>query len=109
MIRSRKYDLVLTEDLGRIVRRVQAHLVCELCEAFQTRLISMMTDQVDTGQPGGVMSSIFAAVREAKVKAWAPAQRSRLRDDVRADNRATCYQNATPAVPAAPLPGTRLR
>jgi len=55
MIRSRKYDLVLTEDLGRIVRRVQAHLVCELCEAFQTRLISMMTDQVDTGQPGGVM------------------------------------------------------
>src|SRR5690606_461478 len=31
LVESGAFDLVLTEDLGRICRRVHAHIFCELC------------------------------------------------------------------------------
>src|SRR5947209_14881042 len=49
-VATRKYDLVLCEDLGRIVRRIHAHLFCEHCEDCDTRLFSK-NDHVDTALP----------------------------------------------------------
>jgi DNA invertase Pin-like site-specific DNA recombinase len=49
---SGKHDLLLVEDLGRIVRRVDAFKVCELCEDFRVRLIAINNHGVDTAQPG---------------------------------------------------------
>jgi len=49
-IATRKYDLVLCEDLRRIVRRIYAHLVCEHCEDHDTRLYAI-NDHVDTALP----------------------------------------------------------
>jgi site-specific DNA recombinase len=44
-----QYDLVLCEDLGRIVRRMHAHLFAEQCVDRETRLISIndVVDSVD--------------------------------------------------------------
>ena len=60
LIETDQYDAVLTEDLGRIVRRIHAHLVCELSVDHGTRLISL-NDHVDTAQDGWEDHSIFAA------------------------------------------------
>jgi hypothetical protein len=38
LVESGRIDLVLTEDLGRICRRVHAHIFCETCEDNGTRL-----------------------------------------------------------------------
>src|ERR1700733_11749839 len=46
-VESRRIDLVIAEDLGRIFRRVHALLFCELCQDCDTRLIAL-NDQVDT-------------------------------------------------------------
>ena len=51
LIKSGTYDLVLPEDLGRIVRRVDAFHVCELCEDYGVRLIAINNYGVDTAQP----------------------------------------------------------
>jgi site-specific DNA recombinase len=59
-VATRNYDLVLTEDLGRIARRIQAYVVCEHCEDHDTRLYSM-NDHVDTVQPNWREAAIFAA------------------------------------------------
>ena len=61
LIRSRRYDLVLTEDLGRIVRRTHAFNVCELCEDHDVRLISINNHGVDTAQPGWRDAAFFTA------------------------------------------------
>jgi DNA invertase Pin-like site-specific DNA recombinase len=61
LIRSGKYDLVLTEDLGRIVRRVHAFYVCELCEDHGVRLIAINNHGVDTAQPGWREAAFFAS------------------------------------------------
>jgi len=60
LIASEKFDAVLSEDLGRIARRIHAHLVCEHCVDHDTRLISL-NDHVDTAQDGWEDHSIFAA------------------------------------------------
>jgi hypothetical protein len=60
-IASEKYDAVLTEDLGRIVRRIHAHLVCEDCVDHGVRLISPFSDQIDTAVEGWQDRSIFSA------------------------------------------------
>lgn len=51
LVETDQFDLVLTEDLGRILRRVHAHLFAELCVDFDTRLIAR-NDNIDTAQPG---------------------------------------------------------
>jgi site-specific DNA recombinase len=55
-----KYDCVLAEDLGRIIRRIHAVLFCEHCVDHDTRLIAL-NDNVDTGKSGWQDSSIFSA------------------------------------------------
>lgn len=62
LIRQDKVDLVLAEDLGRIVRRVHALLICEECEDHQTRLIAI-NDNIDTARPDWRLSSMFASLR----------------------------------------------
>ena len=59
-VETRQYDLVLCEDLGRIVRRIHAHIFAELCADFETRLISL-NDNVDTAHPGWQDRTIFSA------------------------------------------------
>jgi hypothetical protein len=51
-ITSEKHDVVLTEDLGRIVRRIHAHLDSEECVYHRVRLISPFADQIDTAVEG---------------------------------------------------------
>jgi site-specific DNA recombinase len=60
LVATECFDLVLTEDLGRIIRRIHAHLFCEECVDQQTRLISL-NDHVDTACEGWEDASIFAA------------------------------------------------
>lgn len=57
---SGSYDGVISEDLGRIVRRIHAHLFCERCVDRDTRLIAL-NDHVDTARDGWQDSSIFSA------------------------------------------------
>lgn len=59
-VETGEYDLVFTEDLGRIVRRIHAHLFCELCVDHETRLIAL-NDHVDTYEDGWQDRSIFSA------------------------------------------------
>jgi DNA invertase Pin-like site-specific DNA recombinase len=61
-VESGRFDLVITEDLGRICRRVNAHLFCELCEDSATRLIAI-NDHVDTAREDWRLSSFFAVMR----------------------------------------------
>ena len=61
LVRSGQYDLVLTEDLGRIARRVEAFHFCELCEDHGTRLIAINNHNVDTAKPGWRDAAFFNA------------------------------------------------
>jgi site-specific DNA recombinase len=61
-VMSRQYDLVLTEDLGRICRRVDAHKLCEHAIDAETRVIAI-NDHVDTAREGWEVNSIFAVLR----------------------------------------------
>jgi hypothetical protein len=61
-VESQQFDLVLTEDVGRICRRVHAHLFCETCEDSGTRLIAI-NDHVDTGRDDWRLCSFFAVMR----------------------------------------------
>jgi site-specific DNA recombinase len=62
LVESRKVDLVLAEDLGRIFRRNRALDFCELAEDYDCRVVAI-NDQVDTAQEGWRMSAGFAALR----------------------------------------------
>jgi DNA invertase Pin-like site-specific DNA recombinase len=61
-ILSRKIDVVITEDLGRIARRLFAVHICEACEDMDTRLLAL-NDSVDTGQEDWRLNSYFASMR----------------------------------------------
>jgi DNA invertase Pin-like site-specific DNA recombinase len=65
LVASGLYDLVLVEDLGRIVRRMAAHLFAEHCAENDTRLIAI-NDHIDTGVPGWEDRSIFSAWHHEK-------------------------------------------
>lgn len=58
-------DLIITEDIGRICRRIDALRICELCEDFETRLIAL-NDHVDTFQPEWKMSAMFSALHHER-------------------------------------------
>lgn len=60
LVETDEFDLVRTEDLGRIVRRIHAHLFAELCVDYDTRLIAQ-NDHVDTAIAGWEDRSIFSA------------------------------------------------
>lgn len=59
------YDLVLVEDLGRIVRRMHAFIFCEDCEDAGTRLIAR-NDAIDTAQEDWQFHAFFAAFRHER-------------------------------------------
>lgn len=59
-VESGRYDMVVTEDLGRIIRRMQAHMFAEECVDHGVRLIAL-NDHVDTAEPGWQDRSIFSA------------------------------------------------
>ena len=61
-VASGRFDLVITEDLGRICRRMQAHIFCESCVDVDTRLVAI-NDHIDTAQDGWEMNSVFAVMR----------------------------------------------
>jgi DNA invertase Pin-like site-specific DNA recombinase len=60
-VETGRYDLVITEDLGRIFRRIHAYLFCETCEDHTTRLIAI-NDHVDTAG-NWRLAAIFAVLR----------------------------------------------
>jgi DNA invertase Pin-like site-specific DNA recombinase len=62
LVESRKFDLVLSEDLARIFRRMHAYLFCETCEDYGTRLIAI-NDNVDTAKSDWRMAAIFQAFK----------------------------------------------
>ncbi len=61
-LETRRYDLVISEDLGRIFRRMQAFEFCEIAEDHDTRVIAL-NDHVDTGAEGWRISAFFASMR----------------------------------------------
>jgi site-specific DNA recombinase len=61
-IETGNYDLVITEDLGRITRRVHSQIFCEKCEDAGTRLIAI-NDSVDTGIGNWRLNAAFASMR----------------------------------------------
>jgi site-specific DNA recombinase len=61
-IDSRRWDLLITEDLGRIARRHHAIVICEAAEDSGTRLIAL-NDHVDTGRGDWQTSAMFATLR----------------------------------------------
>jgi len=65
LIKNRRVDAVLTEDLGRIVRRIHAVTFCELCEDHGVRLIAI-NDHVDTFREDWRDQSFFAAYRHER-------------------------------------------
>ena len=68
-----RFDLVLSEDLGRIVRRIYAHLFAEHCVDHGTRLISK-NDHVDTLVEGWEDRSIFSAWHHERSTATCPTE-----------------------------------
>ena len=62
LVDSRQFDLILTEDLGRICRRVHAHIFAETCQDADTRLIAL-NDHVDTSREEWSLHSFFAVMR----------------------------------------------
>jgi site-specific DNA recombinase len=55
-------DIVITEDLGRIARRLEASIFCEVAEDTATRVVAI-NDHVDTADANWRMSSMFASLR----------------------------------------------
>jgi DNA invertase Pin-like site-specific DNA recombinase len=61
-LESDRYDLLVTEDLGRIARRIRAYEICEIAEDHGTRVLAI-NDAVDTGRDGWRMGAFFSVVR----------------------------------------------
>src|SRR5262245_45227791 len=61
-VETGKFDLVITEDLGRIARRTHVVQFCEHCEDHNTRLIAL-NDQIDTAQDNWHAIAGFASLR----------------------------------------------
>jgi site-specific DNA recombinase len=61
-IESGQYDCVVTEDLGRIARRLHTVLLCEAAEDSRTRIVAI-NDRVDTLVKGWKQNAVFASLR----------------------------------------------
>ena len=61
-IDSGEYDLVITEDVGRIARRIHASLICEAAEDSKTRVVAI-NDHVDTLDENWLQNAFFATKR----------------------------------------------
>lgn len=67
-IESGEYDLVIAEDLGRIVRRIHAMVICESAVDTNTRVVAI-NDHVDTAVEGWQQSALFATFRHESYNA----------------------------------------
>ena len=67
LLESREYDLVITEDLGRIARRSRAFDICELAEDCGVRLIAI-NDGVDNGREDWRTRAFFSVLRHEMYK-----------------------------------------
>lgn len=65
LVRTRRVDLILCEDLGRIMRRFLAVVFCETCQDFGVRLIAL-NDAIDTFDTDWQMPSVLAAFRHER-------------------------------------------
>jgi hypothetical protein len=61
-VESGTFDVVIAEDLGRIMRRSRAVDFCELCEDYDTRLIAI-NDGIDTNEKKWRRNALFAAMK----------------------------------------------
>lgn len=62
LLDSGEIDLILTEDLGRIFRRMHAFIIAEECEDHGTRLVAL-NDFIDTCQNDWRLKTFFSAMR----------------------------------------------
>src|SRR5262249_54007779 len=62
LVEGGTFDLLITEDLARICRRVHAVIFCETCEDHHVRLIAL-NDFIDTGSEDWRQASFFAVMR----------------------------------------------
>jgi DNA invertase Pin-like site-specific DNA recombinase len=62
LVESGKIDLVICEDLGRIMRRMHAVIFCEMCEDEETRLIAI-NDHIDTFREDWRLNALFASFK----------------------------------------------
>ncbi len=62
LVISRKYVLVVLEDLGRYMRDFEAIKFCGICIDYETRLLAM-NDNLDTAKDGWQDNATFAAWR----------------------------------------------
>ena len=61
-IESGRYDCVVTEDLGRMARRLHTVLLCETGEDSKTRIVAI-NYRVDTLVKGWKQNAVFASLR----------------------------------------------
>jgi site-specific DNA recombinase len=61
-VESRRFDLVIVEDLGRVCRRNRAIDFCEQCQDAHTRLIAI-NDSIDTARDDWRLSAFFASFK----------------------------------------------
>ena len=64
-LRSRELDLLIVEDLGRIVRGAEAHRLCGIAVDHETRVLSV-NDDIDTNQPDWEARSMEACKEHMK-------------------------------------------
>lgn len=62
LIETRTLDIVIAEDLGRIMRRARVIDFCELCEDVNTRLIAI-NDGIDTAETKWRRNALWAAMK----------------------------------------------
>lgn len=61
-VATRKFDMVIAEDLGRFYRRIEALILCETCIDEKTRVVAI-NDHIDTANPNWRMLGLFAVMR----------------------------------------------
>ena len=61
LVAAGRVDLVIMEDLGRHMRRMQSYLFCEACEDAETRLVAI-NDNIDTAKEWR-LNALFACMK----------------------------------------------
>ncbi len=62
MVKSDQCDLIIMEDLGRLMRRLQVLNFLELCDDYNTRMIAI-NDKLDTAEGNSSIVALISAYR----------------------------------------------
>lgn len=62
IIENKEVDVIVAEDLGRIMRRMRAFDICEMCEDQEIRLIAI-NDHIDTSRSDWRLAALFASMK----------------------------------------------